>query len=140
MAMSATTEQAVRSDINVTPLVDVCLVLLIIFMVVTPMIVTAQPVQLPKTLNPEKVPAEAKQLAVAIAQDGSILVGQQPVAADQLLATLRQIHARAPQQGVVVKGDSRVKYGDMRRLMKTISEAGFSGAALITEKKGLPAA
>jgi biopolymer transport protein ExbD len=138
MAMSATTQQAVRSDINVTPLVDVCLVLLIIFMLVTPLL--GPPVQLPQTANPDKVPAEAKQLAVAIQQDGSILVDNQRVAAAQLLTTLRQIHDLAPQRTLVVNGDSRLKYDEVRRLMRTINQAGFDGAVLATQKKGQPAA
>ena len=64
------------SDINVTPLVDVCLVLLIIFMVVTPMLQTGVPVQLPETGNPEKYPESAKQLKVTITEDGKIFMSK----------------------------------------------------------------
>src|SRR5271157_760814 len=66
----------VKSDINITPLVDVCLVLLIIFMVVTPLLQSGIPVQLPETGKPEKYPEIAKQIKVAITEDGKIFINQ----------------------------------------------------------------
>ena len=125
----------VKSDINVTPLVDVCLVLLIIFMVVTPLLQTGRAVQLPETDNPEKMPEGAKQLNVAIEQDGSVFIGDKWIASDQLLATFQEIHDRNPEKNVVIKADSRIKYGEVRKLMKVINQAGFGGAGLVTHKK-----
>ena len=77
---------AVKSEINVTPLVDVCLVLLIIFMVVTPMLQAGVDVALPETLDPPKMPEGGKQLNIAIKSDGQVYVGQQWVPTESLLA------------------------------------------------------
>jgi biopolymer transport protein TolR len=129
---------AVKSDINVTPLVDVCLVLLIIFMVVTPLLQAGRAVQLPETVNPDKMPEGAKQLNVAIEQDGSVFVGDKWVPADQLLSTFQEIHERTADKEVVIKADRRIKYGEVRKLMKAINQAGFPGAGLVTQKKGTP--
>ena len=78
----------VRSDINVTPLVDVCLVLLIIFMVVTPMLQKGVDVSLPETGNPEKMPEGQKQLTVSIKQNGEVWVGQELAAEATLLSSI----------------------------------------------------
>ena len=129
---------AVKSDINVTPLVDVCLVLLIIFMVVTPLLQAGRAVQLPETTNPDKMPEGAKQLNVAIEQDGSVFVGDKWVPQEQLLAHFTEIYERTPDKEVVIKGDRRLKYGEIRKLMKVINQAGFGGAGLVAQKKGTP--
>jgi biopolymer transport protein ExbD len=126
----------VKSDINVTPLVDVCLVLLIIFMVVTPLLQAGRAVQLPETSNPDKMPEGAKQLNVAIEADGSVFIGDKWIPNDQLLASFQEIHERTPDKEVVIKGDRRLKYADIRKLMKVINQAGFGGAGLVTQKKG----
>jgi biopolymer transport protein TolR len=131
---------AVKSDINVTPLVDVCLVLLIIFMVVTPLLQAGRPVQLPETDKPEKMPESAKQLSVAMEQDGNVFLGDKWVPEDQLLATFQDIHERTPDKQVVIKADRRLKYAAVRRLMKVINQAGFPGVGLETDKRERPAA
>jgi biopolymer transport protein TolR len=129
----------VKSDINVTPLVDVCLVLLIIFMVVTPLLQAGRAVQLPETTNPDKMPEGAKQLNVAIEADGSVFIGDKWVPNDQLLASFQEIQERTPDKEVVIKADRRLKYGDVRKLMKVINQAGFPGAGLVAQRKGRPA-
>ena len=133
-------QSAVKADINVTPLVDVCLVLLIIFMVVTPLLVQGHAVQLPETDQPEKMPQGAKQLNVAIEQDGSVFLGDKWIPTDQLLATFQDIHERTPDKNVVIKADRRLKYAEVRKIMKMINQAGFPGVGLETHKKGVPAA
>jgi biopolymer transport protein TolR len=125
----------VRSDINVTPLVDVCLVLLIIFMVVTPMLQKGVNVALPETPTPEKMPENQKQLTVSIKSDGSVYVSQSYVLEKDLAANFRQVHENNPDREVVVKGDKRLAYKEVRKLMKTINEAGFTRVGLVTEKK-----
>jgi biopolymer transport protein ExbD len=128
-------ENAVRSEINVTPLVDVCLVLLIIFMVVTPLLMEGKPVQLPQTDQPEKMPEGAKQVDVAIMVDGSVHVGDDWVPdLDQLKTRLIDIHTATPDKDVVIKADRRIKYRDVRDVMRVINEAGFTGVGLATEK------
>src|SRR5258708_14522503 len=124
----------VKSQISVTPLVDVCLVLLIIFMVVTPMLQKGVDVALPETHKPEKMPENSKQLDVSVKLDGSVFVGQNWVPDDQLAGTLKSIHDQTPDKSVVLKGDRRLKYQKVREVMKLINEAGFSRVGLVTEK------
>jgi TolR protein len=125
----------VRSDINVTPLVDVCLVLLIIFMVVTPMLQKGVDVSLPATANPTKMPENAKQLTMAIRQDGSIFVNQNWVPKENLKSALNEVHTSTPDKDVIIKADRRLKYKDVRSLMQFVNEAGFSHVGLVTEKR-----
>src|SRR4026207_1162814 len=95
-------ESDVKSDINVTPLVDVCLVLLIIFMVVTPMLQQGVDVTLPDTTEPAKTPAGGKQLQTATRPAGSVDVGQQWVPKESLLSALRDIYNQTPDKDVVI--------------------------------------
>ncbi len=125
----------VRSDINVTPLVDVCLVLLIIFMVVTPMLQKGVDVALPSTTKPEKMPENEKQLEVSIKADGSIFIGQNWIPDDNLPAMLEEIHSNNPDRQVVVKGDKRLKYKEVRGVMRLLNEAGFTRVGLVTERE-----
>ena len=129
----------VRGDINVTPLVDVCLVLLIIFMVVTPMLQKGVDVMLPETNAPEKMPENSKQILVAIKQDGKIFLQQNWTPNEQLPPMLKDIYARNPDREVIVKADRRLKYKEVRKLMQTINEAGFTRVGLVTERKLQPA-
>jgi biopolymer transport protein TolR len=126
---------AVRSDINVTPLVDVCLVLLIIFMVVTPMLQKGVNVALPETNQPEKVPENEKQLTVSVKSDGSVYVSQSFVPEPGLPAAFKTVHDGNPDREIILKGDARLAYKDVRKVMKLINEAGFTRVGLITEKK-----
>src|SRR6202040_2048423 len=93
-----------NSDINVTPLVDVCLVLLIIFMVVTPMLQKGVPINLPVTEDPQKTPDTEKQLQISVKNDGSVYLGSMVVRKDQVQAELENIHARTPDREIAVKG------------------------------------
>ena len=128
---------SVQSDINVTPLVDVCLVLLIIFMVVTPLLQSGVPVQLPETTNPEKYPEGQKQVKVTIESDGKMFIGQDWVPTKaELIRRMDDMLKVDPQKEVVVKADRRLKYKDVREVMKALNEAGFTKVGLITTKKG----
>jgi biopolymer transport protein TolR len=125
----------VRSDINVTPLVDVCLVLLIIFMVVTPLLQKGVNVTLPSTSTPEKMPENEKQLEVSIKADGNVFLGQNWITNDALPGALKEVYDTNPERQVVVKGDKRLKYKEVRKVMRLINEAGFTRVGLITEKR-----
>lgn len=125
----------VRGDINVTPLVDVCLVMLIIFMVVTPMLQKGVDVALPETTTPEKMPEGQKQLTISIKQDGNVHINQHWVPDERLEAALAEIYNQNPDKDVVIKGDRRLKYKQVRKLMQQVNEAGFSRVGLVTEKQ-----
>src|SRR5579864_5956937 len=127
--------QEVKSQINVTPLVDVCLVLLIIFMVVTPMLQKGVDVALPETKVPEKMPENSKQLTISIKSDGSVFVSQNWVPDDQVAGALKSIHDQTPDKQVVLKGDRRLKYKKDREVMKLINEAGFSRVGLVVRSE-----
>ena len=126
---------AINADINVTPLVDVCLVLLIIFMVVTPMLQKGVDVLLPETKSPDKIPETEKQLIVAVKADGSAFLGQNWIPKNQLLMEFKKLKAEEPEKEIVIKGDRRLKYKDVRDVMKLLNDAGWTKVGLIVMKK-----
>ena len=125
-----------QSDINVTPLVDVCLVLLIIFMVVTPMLQKGVDVALPETSQPEKMPDTERDLVVSVKQDGNVYVKDKWITDENLPASLKESYDNNPDRNVVVKGDRRLKYKRVRQVMRLINEAGFTRVGLVTEREG----
>jgi biopolymer transport protein TolR len=129
-----------NSDINVTPLVDVCLVLLIIFMVVTPMLQKGVPVNLPVTEDPEKTPDTDKQLQISVKSDGTVYLGSLPVLKEQMQSELTKIHDRTPDREIAVKGDKAVKYGAVLDALKACREVGFNNVGLIAQPKKSPGA
>ena len=131
---------SMTSDINVTPLVDVCLVLLIIFMVVTPMLQKGVPVNLPVTEEPEKTPDTDKQLQISVKADGTVYLGSLPVLKQQMQSELLKIHDRTPDREIAVKGDKLVKYGAVLDALKACREVGFNNVGLIAQPKKSPGA
>jgi biopolymer transport protein ExbD len=127
-----------NADINVTPLVDVCLVLLIIFMVVTPMLQKGVPVNLPVTEDPEKTPDTEKQLLISVKADGSVYLGPNVVRPEQVQSSLEEIHARTPDREVAVKGDKLVKYGNVLDVLKACREVGFNDVGLVAQPRKSP--
>ena len=132
------TKTGLNSDINVTPLVDVCLVLLIIFMVVTPMLQKGVPVNLPMTDDPERTPDTEKQLQISVKADGSVYLGSIVVRKEQVQSELEQIHQRTPDREIAVKGDKLVKYGAVLEVLKACREVGFNNVGLIAQPKKSP--
>ena len=129
---------AMNSEINVTPLVDVCLVLLIIFMVVTPMLQKGVPVNLPMTEEPERTPDTDKQLQISVKADGSVYLGSTVVRKEQVQSELETIHQRTPDREIAVKGDKLVKYGAVLDVLKACREVGFNNVGLIAQPKRTP--
>ena len=131
-------KHGLNSEINVTPLVDVCLVLLIIFMVVTPMLQKGVPVNLPVTEDPEKTPDTEKQLQISVKSDGSVYLGPTVVRKEQVESELKTIHERTPDREIAVKGDKKVKYGDVLDVLHACREVGFNNVGLIAQPKRAP--
>lgn len=121
----------VKSDINVTPLVDVCLVLLIIFMVVTPMLQKGVDVTLPVTKDPEKKPDNENQLIVSVKSDSTIYIDTNWVPKNEFQAQMKDLFERNPSKEILIKGDTRLQYKDIKKVMDMLNEAGFENIGLI---------
>ena len=137
-SLSKLSSAALNSDINVTPLVDVCLVLLIIFMVVTPMLQKGVPVNLPVTEDPEKTPDTEKQLIISVKADNTVYLGPNVVRKDEVESALKAIQERTPDREVAVKGDRLVKYGAVLDVLKACREVGFNDVGLVAQPKKTP--
>jgi biopolymer transport protein ExbD len=128
--------QDVKSEINVTPLVDVCLVLLIIFMVVTPMLQKGRPVLLPQTDRPEKKPESKNEVLVSIQVDKTIFIDTKWLPDKEFAAKMREMGERGSTKDVIIKADGRLNYGDVKNVMRMIKDGGIEKVGLIAEKKG----
>ncbi len=128
--------QDMKSDINVTPLVDVCLVLLIIFMVVTPMLQKGKPVMLPQTERPDKKPESDKELLISVQSDKTIFIDTKWYPDKDFAAKMKELGERSSNKDVLIKADQRLNYGDVKAVMRMIKDGGFERVGLITEKKG----
>jgi biopolymer transport protein ExbD len=126
----------VTSDINVTPMADVMLVLLIIFMVVTPMLQKGQAVELAKTKNPIDMKETHRDDAVlvTVTRDGKLYLGQDKVSVDALASKVNDLLATKLEKKVFVKSDLRAKYGDVVSVVDNIRNAGVDQVGLLTER------
>ncbi len=127
----------VNSNINVTPMVDVMLVLLIIFMVITPMLQKGVSVDLAKTNNPVQMPDADKEdsLLVAITRDGKIFFGSDQIAPDQLAPKVKDRLANKTDKRVFIKADARTKYGNVVEVVDNVRSAGVDTLGLLTEQR-----
>lgn len=121
---------AMQSDINVTPLVDVCLVLLIIFMVVLPAMVNGVDVKLPETSL--RSPVDAHVFPVTVKEDGTVYLDTLIVRREEVLASLQRLHATASARPIAVRADKRVQYGEVAAVLGACREAGWSDVALVS--------
>jgi TolR protein len=121
------------SEINVTPFVDVMLVLLVIFMVAAPMMMVGVPVQLPQT-SAARVAQTAPPVVITVARDGRLFLRQEEVAEADLAARIRALReAEANDAPVYVRGDRAVPYGEVMRVMGRVVSAGVTRVSLIAE-------
>jgi biopolymer transport protein TolR len=123
------------ADMNVTPLVDVMLVLLIVFMVAAPLMAVGVPVDLPKVqakqINDQKPP-----IVVSIDSTGSFFIDQTAIDSDQLLPTLTSNSENDKERRIHVRGDRNINYGKVMEVMGLINGAGFTKVALVAEAPG----
>ena len=125
----------IKGDINVTPLVDVCLVLLIIFMVVTPMLQQGVDVLLPAGPHAEKKPGKEGDLIISVKADGTVFVGQDWIPDRDLPRYLKAERQKDPGRSVMIKADKRINFGKIRTVMKAANEAEFHAVAFLTENQ-----
>jgi len=122
----------IKPEINVTPLVDIVLVLLIIFMVVAPQVESGASVELPAMSNPDKnqLEQESNPTILSLAKDGALYFDKQAVAGADLEALLRAFRVQKPDARLVLKADREAGYGKVRSLFKLCQTLGFPGVSL----------
>ena len=124
------------AEINVTPMVDVMLVLLIIFMVAAPLLTVGVPVELPKTAA-SALPSEAEEpLAVTITADGTVTIQTTEVPMDQLVNRLRAIAVERADDRIFLRADGAVPYQMVAQVMGALNRGGFSSIGLVTDSGG----
>ncbi|HKO54783.1 MAG TPA: biopolymer transporter ExbD [Thermoanaerobaculia bacterium] len=124
----------IQSEINVTPLVDVCLVLLIIFMVTLPAMVNG-PVDLPKTETGEELADAKTTLQVTVKDDGSVYIESLAVRGEQVASEMRRLHELYPKRSITVRGDKKVPYGAVIDVLDASRAAGYENVGLVSQRK-----
>lgn len=123
------------SEINVTPLVDVMLVLLIIFMVAAPLMTTGVPIKLPET-QAKEMNSDTKPLTISVSKTGEIFFGDESEAAvgiDEVVPKLQAIAKAGAEERIFVRGDAGTEYGQIMAVMGRIQAAGYSNIGLVTQ-------
>ena len=121
------------SEINVTPFVDVMLVLLVVFMVTAPLLTVGVEVNLPKT-SADSLPGEDEPLTVSIDAEGTLYLQELEITLDELIPKLQAIAAERENMRIFVRGDKAIDYGRVMLVMGTINAAGFTKVGLVTER------
>ena len=122
------------SQINVTPFVDVMLVLLVIFMITAPLLTVGVEVDLPKADSPP-LPGDDEPLSVTVARDGTTYLQETEVTVDELVPKLKAITERRPDVRIFIRGDHEIAYGRVMEVMGALNRAGFNNLALVTEPR-----
>ncbi|UTW48256.1 TonB system transport protein ExbD [Bacterioplanoides sp. SCSIO 12839] len=119
-----------QHDINVTPFIDVMLVLLIIFMVAAPLATVSVPVNLPTSEAP-KQPAENKPLYLTVQKDLTLTLGEKQQVSHEQLATALQAQTSGPDQTIFLRADRKLEYGELMEVMNLLGKAGYHKVALV---------
>ena len=123
------------AEINITPMVDVMLVLLIIFMVAAPLMVTGVPIELPKT-TAAKLGQSKKPMVVTLTADGQLQIRNDFVSRESLVDKLREIRAAEGDAVVYVRADKKNPYGDVMDLLGQVGQSGFARVSLLSQQPG----
>jgi biopolymer transport protein TolR len=121
------------SEINVTPMVDVMLVLLVVFMVAAPLLTVGVPVELPQTKAPA-ITEQKEPLVITVNAEGKLFLQNGAVGDDELVPRLQAITKNNPQADIYVRGDRAINYGRVMEVMGMVSAAGFTKVSLVTEQ------
>ena len=131
MALHIRSEQTAMSEINVTPLVDVMLVLLVVFIVTAPLLTQAVKVNLPKTASVPAVPP-VRPIQLTIDRHGVVFIDQQPISANAVELELKKRAAASPDPAVQLHADEAVRYGRVAQVMAQVQRAGISRLSMVT--------
>lgn len=132
MQARSTGRRRLSSEINITPFVDVMLVLLVIFMVTAPMLISGIEVDLPKTKSGQ-ITGNDEPLVISLDKSGHFYLQETLVTPNELLSKLTSVISATPQIRVFIKGDQSINYGKVIELFALVKEVGFTNVALITE-------
>ena len=126
--------RAPMSEINVTPFVDVMLVLLVIFMITAPLLTVGVEVDLPETDSPP-IAGDDEPLSITITRDGTTYLQETEVQVGDLIPKLRAITERRPDVRIFIRGDRDIAYGRVMEVMGALNGAGFNNVALVTDRR-----
>jgi biopolymer transport protein TolR len=124
--------RAMMSEINVTPFVDVMLVLLIVFMVAAPLLTVGVPIDLPES-QAKSIEQDREPLTISVNDKGQVFLQNTELKVDELVAKLKAIAKNGNEERIYVRGDRKVDYGTVMRVMGRLSAAGYRRVALVTE-------
>jgi biopolymer transport protein ExbD len=134
MAVRLGSSEELQSEINITPLVDVVLVLLVIFMVVTPLLKQEVPIELPIADN-SRATQDLTQLTLTIAADGGVLLNSQPMLREALVTQLQAIYAERADKTIFLEADRNLSYGHVVDVMDDCKAAGVTAIGVITKRE-----
>ncbi|OJF92227.1 protein TolR [Pararhizobium antarcticum] len=126
--------KAIMSEINVTPFVDVMLVLLIIFMVAAPMMTVGVPIDLPET-QAKALNADTQPITLSVKTNGEVFLQETPIPLEEIVAKLEAIATTGYSERIFVRGDATAPYGVIADVMTRIQNAGFKNIGLVTQPK-----
>ena len=135
MGMSGGNDNDTMSEINVTPFVDVMLVLLVIFMVTAPMMTQGMMVQLPKA-EATSLPQSEKQLNLSVTEEGQFYINKEPLSSAEMKTKLSALAQVSSDRDVLINADGRVPYQKVAELMSLATQAGFTKIGMITQPGG----
>lgn len=121
-----------NAEINVTPLVDVMLVLLIVFMIAAPLLSVGVPVELPKT-DAKSLPSETEPITITVDENGAVFLQETEVTLDVLVERLVAIAGNGYEERIYLRGDADSDYGAVMKVMARVNAAGFSNLGLVTD-------